>query len=113
MIALINLVAVQQGATAPRLLPNLIMIASFIAIFYFLLLRPQRKMQQRHQDMVAGVKKGDEVMTDGGLIGTVVHTADDRLTLRTAESTRVVVARGKIARVFGGEGEQSAPSTTS
>ena len=114
MIALINLATLQQGASAPRLLPNLIMIASFIAIFYFLLLRPQRKLQQKHQDMVAAIKAGDEVMTDGGIIGKVVHIAEDRLTIRTAESTRIVVARGKIARVFGAEGEQSStPTATS
>jgi len=114
MITLIAIAVAQQPAPTRGLAPQLIMIVAFIAIFYFLLLRPQRKLQQRHQEMVAAVKKGDEVMTDGGLIGTVVHAAEDRLTLRTGENTRVVVARAKIARVFGGEGEQPAsPTATS
>ncbi len=77
-----------------------IQIAAFIAIFYFLLIRPQRTMQKKHQAMLAAVKKGDEVMTEGGIIGEVVFLKDDRLTLRTAENTRIVVARAKIARVL-------------
>jgi len=82
-------------------------IAAFIAIFYFLLIRPQRQMQKKHQTMLSAVKKGDEVMTEGGIIGEVVFVKDDRLTLRTAENTRIVVARGKIARVLTTEGAET------
>jgi preprotein translocase subunit YajC len=91
---------VLQQPPAPRLLPNLIMIGVFIAIFWFLLIRPQRKMRQQHEQLVTGLKKGDEVMTEGGIIGSVVHLTEDRLTLRTAENTRIVVARNKISRVL-------------
>jgi|SRR5690606_3773013 len=80
----------------------LIYIVAFIAIMYFLILRPQRRLQQKHQEMVASIKKGDEVVTDGGIIGNVVHLTDDRVTIRTAENTRIVVARPKIARVLSG-----------
>ena len=79
---------------------SIIMVVAFIAIFYFLLLRPQRKIQEQHKKMVEAVKKGDDVMTDGGILGQVVHVAEDRLTIRTAESTRIVVARNKIAKVM-------------
>jgi preprotein translocase subunit YajC len=75
-------------------------IAAFIAIFYFLLIRPQRQMQKKHQAMLAAVKKGDEVMTEGGIIGEVIFLKDDRLTIRTGENTRLIVARAKIARVL-------------
>ena len=78
----------------------LIYIVAFIAIMYFLILRPQRKVQQKHQQMVSQLKRGDDVMTDGGIIGSVVHLADDRVTIKTAENTRIVVARPKIARVL-------------
>jgi preprotein translocase subunit YajC len=74
------------------------MVAIF-AIFYFLLIRPQKKEQQRHQAMIAALKKGDEVVTSGGIIGTVVHAEEDRITIKTAETTRLVVERGRIARV--------------
>ena len=80
----------------------LIYIVAFIAIMYFLIRRPQRRLQQKHQEMVASIKKGDEVVTDGGIIGNVVHLTDDRVTIRTAENTRIVVARPKIARVLSG-----------
>lgn len=83
----------------------LIYVVAFGAIFWFLILGPQRKMQKKHQQMIAAVKKGDEVMTEGGIIGTVVHVADDRLTLKTGENTRIVVARPKVARVLGEPGE--------
>ena len=78
----------------------LIQFGAIIAIFWFLLIRPQRQAQKRHQEMVAALKKGDQVMTDGGIIGEVVHLREDRITIKTAENTRLVVARPKIARVF-------------
>lgn len=78
----------------------MIYLLGFGLIFWFLVLRPQRKVQQRHQEMVAALKKGDEVMTEGGILGSVVHIADDRVTIKTAENTRVVVARPKIARIM-------------
>jgi preprotein translocase subunit YajC len=78
----------------------LIYIVSFGLIAWLLLIRPQRKMQQQHQQMLAALKRGDEVMTEGGIIGTVVHITDDRVTLKTGDNTRLVVARVKVARVF-------------
>ena len=69
-------------------------------IFYFLLFRPQRKEQARHRQMIDDLRKGDEIVTNGGIIGTVVHTQDDRLTIKTGENTRLVVQRGRIAQVL-------------
>ncbi|HEX9109357.1 MAG TPA: preprotein translocase subunit YajC [Longimicrobiales bacterium] len=75
-----------------------------MAIFYFLIIAPQRKAQKKHQQTLAAVKKGDEVMTEGGIIGQVIFAQEDRLTIRTAENTRIVVARAKINRVLSVEG---------
>jgi preprotein translocase subunit YajC len=94
-----------EGQTS--LMPMIIMWTAIIAIFYFLLIRPQKTAQRRHQEMVKGLKKGDEVMTDGGIIGQVVHLKEDRVLLRTANDTRIEVARVKIARVFTGEPERT------
>jgi preprotein translocase subunit YajC len=80
-----------------------IQMVAIFAIFYWLLIRPQRKEQQRHREMLSAVKKGDEVVTSGGIIGTVVHAEQDRLTIKTAESTRLVVQRSGIARRLGGD----------
>lgn len=68
------------------------------AIFYWLLIKPQRDERKRHQAMVAALKKGDEVATVGGIIGTIVHVEEDRVTLKTGENTRLVVERQKISR---------------
>lgn len=89
---------------APRMGPLLIYLVGFILIVWFVLLRPQQKMAKQHRDMVSALQKGDEVMTEGGIIGSVVHLTEDRVTVKTAENTRLVVARAKIARVMAGEG---------
>jgi preprotein translocase subunit YajC len=105
---MINLLAIALlQAARPNPMGSIIMVVAFIAIFYFLLLRPQRKIQEQHRKMVEAVKKGDEVMTDGGIIGQIVHVAEDRMTIRTAESTRIVVARNKIAKVMTASTETS------
>jgi preprotein translocase subunit YajC len=100
------LLAVLQATprSQPLFVP-LIWLVSFGVIAWFLLIRPQRRVQQQQQQMLTGLKKGDEVMTEGGIIGQIVHLTEDRVTIRTAESTRIVVARPKVARVLGGAQE--------
>jgi preprotein translocase subunit YajC len=100
----------QEGSAFP--IGIVIQIAALAMIFWFLLIRPQRRMQQQHREMVAALKKGDEVMTEGGIIGSVVHLADDRITVRTGD-TRVIVARAKIARVMTAPAEVTTAETKS
>lgn len=80
------------------------MVAIF-AIFYFLLIRPHRKEQEKHEEMIQALTKGDEVITNGGVIGTIVHADGDRLTIKTADDTRLLVQRGRIAQKMGAEEE--------
>ena len=81
-------------------LPMLIIQFGLIfAIFYFLLIRPQKKEQERHQAVINALKKGDDVVTAGGIIGTVVHAEEDRITIRTAEATKLVIERARISKV--------------
>ncbi len=96
------LLAAPQGSSSPGLVIG-IQVAAFAAIFYFLLIRPQQQMRKKHEAMLTAMKKGDEVITEGGIIGEVIFLKDDRVTIRTAESTRIVVARAKIARVLAGD----------
>lgn len=91
----------REGAGAGTVM--LLQIGAMVAIFYFLLIRPQQKEAKRHREMLAAVKKGDEVVTNGGIIGTVIHAAEDRLTIKTADNTRIVVQRGRIATVMGAD----------
>ncbi len=76
----------------------LLQVGAMVLIFYFVLIRPQQKEAKRHQQTLAALKKGDEVVTGGGIIGTVVHAAEDRLTIKTADNTRLVVQRARIAQ---------------
>jgi preprotein translocase subunit YajC len=78
----------------------LVQMALIFAIFYWLLIRPQRKEQERHREMVAALRKGHEIVTAGGIIGSVVHAEEDRITVKTAENTRLVIERTKVARVL-------------
>lgn len=95
-------------ATSPEGAPNPLgtwfMIFAFILIFYFLLIRPQRRQQKEHEAMVDALKKGDEVVTLGGIIGTIVHIKDNdnRVTLRTGD-TRIEIDRSKIGNVLQGK----------
>jgi preprotein translocase subunit YajC len=100
------LAAPQGGSTS--VMPMLLMWGLIILIFYFILIRPQRQAQRRHQDMLEGLNKGDQVMTDGGIIGEIIHMKEGRLTIRTGENTRIVVARSKIARKLTSEGDEAA-----
>ena len=90
------LAAPREGASGGMVF--LIQMIAIFAIFYFLLIRPQRTAQKRHQEMLGQLKKGDEIITEGGIVGSVVHIADDHITVKTGD-TRIVVLRGKIARV--------------
>jgi preprotein translocase subunit YajC len=66
-------------------------------IFYFLLIRPQQKKQKEHRNMLASLKKGDAVITSGGLHGRVTGLTDQVATLEIAEKVRVKVSRAYIA----------------
>jgi preprotein translocase subunit YajC len=95
--SLLLLIAPREGANGALVLA--IQMIAMVAIFYFLLIRPQRKEADRHRQMLEALKKGDEVITAGGIIGTVVHAEADRVTIKTADTTRIVVERARIAKV--------------
>jgi preprotein translocase subunit YajC len=107
---LITLLFAPQQGGGGGLVGTVIMVAAFFAIFYFLLIRPQRQQQKRHEEMVKSLRRGDEVATVGGVIGTIIHVKDDRLTIKTADETRLVVERDKVARRLGGGGSEDEES---
>jgi preprotein translocase subunit YajC len=77
----------------------LVQMGVIFSIFYFLLLRPQASERKRLDQMLSSVKKGDEVVTNGGIIGTVVHVEEQRLTIKTGENTRLTIDRSRLASV--------------
>lgn len=101
MITSFLFVPSEGGAANPG--ATLFMMFGFIAIFYFIFIRPQRKQQQAHQAMVNALSKGDEVVTVGGIVGTVIHITDTRVTIKSADNTRLEVERSKIGQVLPNE----------
>ena len=111
--ALFPLLAIQAAPRATNpMIPLLIQMGAIFAIFYFLMIRPQQKQRRQHEERLRNLRKGDSVVTAGGLVGEVVHikeatgddakskSMEDHITIKTGES-RVVVERGRIARVAG------------
>ena len=103
-----------QASGIGAMTPFIIQIAAIFAIFYFLLIRPQQKQKRQHEEALRNIKRGDQVVTTGGIIGEVVHVREsvntdgttarpmeDQVTIKSAES-RLIVERGRIARIIGG-----------
>lgn len=91
----------QDAPAGPSLLSSLMFPIALLVIFYFLLIRPQQRRQKQHREMVENVRKGDTIVTSGGLIGKVVKPGDDELSVELADGVRVRVVRGMIADVRG------------
>ena len=98
------------GGATSSLMPFLVQFLLIIAIIYFIMIRPQQKQRQKHEAALKALKRGDEIVTTGGIIGEVVHIRetskdaganrlDDRVTIRSGES-KLVVERGRIAKIL-------------
>jgi len=83
------------GSPLTTFLPFILMIAAM----YFLLIAPQRKKQKEHQKLVSSLATGDEVLTSGGIYGTVTNVKGDRLVVRIGEGTKVEIARSFVQSV--------------
>ncbi len=94
--------AFAQGATAGGgdMLVSLLPFVAIFVIMYFLILRPQQKKAKQHQDMVKNVRRGDAVVTSGGLVGKVVKVVDDDyLEIEIADGVRVRQIKSMVAEV--------------
>lgn len=95
--------AFAQGAGAGEAGSLLVQIMPFVLIFaimYFLVIRPQRQRVKQHQEMIKAIRRGDTIVTNGGLIGKVAKVVDEsEILLDIAEGTRVRIARAMIADV--------------
>jgi preprotein translocase subunit YajC len=91
------------------ILGSIFMYGAIFAIFYFILIRPQATQRKKHDEMVRNLKKGDEIVTTGGLVGEVIFIKEkggddktsgmeDRVTIKTGD-VRVIIERGRIARI--------------
>ncbi|HET9808841.1 MAG TPA: preprotein translocase subunit YajC [Candidatus Limnocylindria bacterium] len=103
--------AIFAPAGGNTLLGPLFMYGAIFIIFYFVLIRPGQKQRKAHEALIKALKKGDEVVTAGGLVGEVLHiketmkegtpapTMEDRVTVRSGES-KIVIERGRITKVI-------------
>ena len=100
------------GAGGAGGLMSFLPLVLIFVVFYFLLIRPQQKKAKAHQEFVANLKKGDEVLTSGGLQGKITGLTDRVATIEIAENVRVKIARayilGSVAGTEGGEGKEGA-----
>lgn len=89
----------QEGGQ-PSALPSLLLPIILIAVFYFLLIRPQQKKQKEHRQMVEALGTGDEVVTGGGVLGKVSNVGEQFVTVEIADNVSVKVQKHTIAAVL-------------
>jgi preprotein translocase subunit YajC len=81
-----------------------------IGIMYFLMIRPQQKRLKEHQAMVAAIRRGDTIVTSGGIIGKVAKVEDQELQVEIAEGVKIKILRSTVSEVRGkGEGATASP----
>jgi preprotein translocase subunit YajC len=96
--------------TGPGGIASFLPLILIFVIFYFLLIRPQQKKVKEHQAYIGALKKGDKVVTNGGIYGEITGLTDTVVTLEIADNVRIKIARAHIA---GGQGTVVAPDADS
>ena len=82
---------------APSPLLNLMPVIFIFVIFYFLLIRPQKKTQDEHKKMIAALKKNDDVITSGGIHGTIVNVKDNSVVLKVDDNVKIEVQKNGVS----------------
>ena len=89
-----------QQASMAQMIPSLLMMVAMVAVFYFLLIRPQKKKDKAVKDMLSALKAGDRICTIGGIYGTVTGIKDDTVTIAVGTTKApMVVARWAIRSI--------------
>lgn len=97
---MLEILTAAAGADAPPAWLQLLPFVGMGLIFWFLIIRPQMKRQKEHQEKVSSMKKGDKVVTAGGLIGKVVKVDDDYADLELAQGVRVKAVKSTIGDII-------------
>jgi len=95
--------ALAEGAPAAQggdPMSSLIFFGGMIAIFYFLLIRPQQKKAKEHRNMVAAIGKGDEIVTNGGLLGKITEVGEEYITVELGENMSVRLQKQAVTTVL-------------
>lgn len=88
------------GATPPNPIISLLPFILIMAAMWFLLIAPQRKKQKEHQKMVQALQSGDEVLTSGGIIGTITNVKSDRFVVKIADNTKIELHKSHVLSKF-------------
>ncbi len=96
-----------SGGGSSGLVVLAVQLVALVGIFYFLLIRPQSRARTQHAERLAGLNKGDEVVTSGGVVGRVREIKDQRVTIESG-TAQIVVERGRIVQV----GSEVSPTAT-
>jgi preprotein translocase subunit YajC len=96
-----------DGKTASPL-ASFVPLILLMVVFWFVLIRPQQKKAKQHAQMLTKLKSGDRVVTNSGIIGTVINVKDKAVTVRTAGDTKLEFTKGAIAEIV--EGSESSES---
>ena len=100
-LSLLPSVALAQEAVPPRnMVLDFLPFVVIILIFYFLLIRPQQQRQKSHTQMIEGLKKHDEIISQSGLKGKITKVADNELTVEIAEGVRVKMVKSMVLEVI-------------
>ncbi len=93
-------VAYAQAGGGPSTFISMLPLVLIFAVFYFLLIRPQQRKAREHRNMLAQLKRNDEVMTTGGVFGKVLNLTETELTLEVAPNVRIRVSRSHVAQLL-------------
>ena len=116
------ILALQAAPAGPSPYGSLFMFTAIILIFWLIIFRPQQRQRKQHEDALRALKRGDRIVTAGGIIGEVIHIKDsgsdvksaaallDEVTIKSGE-TRIIVERGRIAKIMSGTGTTTAAPT--
>jgi preprotein translocase subunit YajC len=100
MNAIVQTLAQATTTSTGSGIASVLPIVAMIAIFWFVLVVPQRRQAKAHEALISALQKGDKVVTSGGLIGEITSLTEDQVTLRSGSSS-VVVERARIAKRLG------------
>ncbi len=97
---LLGVAAFGQGTTASgagsSVISLVVILGVFAAVFYFMLIRPQRRRQSKHSELVAGLKRGDNVITAGGIYGEIDSIGDTSVVLKLEDGGKIRLAKSSI-----------------
>ena len=93
----------QAPAGAPQQGIPMMMVVGYLLLFaamYFFMIAPQRKKQKEHEKMLKSLQSGDEIVTTGGIFGTITNVKEDRFVVRIAENTKIELGKGFVQTVL-------------